>query len=165
MWDTHSSIINSDTEIVYRLSVTPHNHKVTKCIQVPTDLHNTITSINSHHTNKNKEHWRSIRCVRRKVIWKNHHCNAQVNIELTSPRIRSVIFRIPSFGTRKRYVYGVPFASSSWTSLSEAVPHFPVYTGGSCNLFAVSFICSSSCNNVIPNQVKSDFPNKIWQNF
>lgn len=62
----------------------------------------------------------------------------------TSPRIRSLILRKPSIGTRKRYVKGVPFANSASISASDAVAHFPMYTGGSCICFALSFISSSS---------------------
>ena len=41
MWDGHGSIINSDTKIIDRLPIAPHNYKISKCIQVPTNLQNT----------------------------------------------------------------------------------------------------------------------------
>lgn len=41
MWDGHSSIIHSDTEIVDRLTITSHDNKVSKCVQIPANLHKT----------------------------------------------------------------------------------------------------------------------------
>lgn len=50
MGDCHSSIINCDTKVVNRLSITSHDHKISKCVQVPTDLHEIATKL-VHHNN------------------------------------------------------------------------------------------------------------------
>lgn len=42
MRNSHGGIINCDTKIVNWLPVAPHDHKISKRIQVPSNLHDTI---------------------------------------------------------------------------------------------------------------------------
>lgn len=47
MRDSHGSVIDGDTKIVNRLSITSHNHEISKSVQVPTNLHHTIKQISN----------------------------------------------------------------------------------------------------------------------
>ncbi|KAG5624665.1 hypothetical protein H5410_009883 [Solanum commersonii] len=55
MGDSHSSIINCDTKIVNGLSITSHDHKVSKRVEVPTDLHESVTE-SVHHNYQDMVH-------------------------------------------------------------------------------------------------------------
>lgn len=56
MGNSHGSIINSHTKVINWLTITPHYHKISKCIQIPTNLqrHYQRKLIASQHNLKKK---------------------------------------------------------------------------------------------------------------